>query len=495
MKHTASSGFTVVEVLIAMAIMVMSISAVAMVVYGAEGVGSDGEIQSEALGISQAMIEGAQAIARKDFKLLVPTTTTETVGPITYTKTLSVRTLGDLLSKEITANVTWVGSYGRTGQYVRLSSLVSNFSAAQSSDTCDSVLSGDWTDPTQTDYAMAGPVSTIDAAFGKVYVGLAQTSSPSSPSLFVYSTTSLSSALGSVDIATSTTVGPAMVTVVGKYAYVADGYGANFGTCFNPDDLSDTSTLYGGACSQLKIVDVSVPSNPTVKYFYKAPGVTGTAGQGRGVSVAYKNGYLYLGLGKTGSGPEFHIIDVHNPLFPVARGSFAVGRSVTAITIRNNYAYLATDDNTKQLMVLDISNPYNPVVASGSVYNPGGVGLGRSLFAVGDDLYFGRTFSSPNKELYVLDIKDPTGAMPAPKGSFTLGATAAGVIVRDTLAFIVTTTTSKLQVLRISDPSAISSVTQKSLPYPGTTLECEANSLYAGSGSGASGSISVFTAN
>jgi len=287
-----------------------------------------------------------------------------------------------------------------------------------------------------------------------------------------------------------------------------NGLGSNSGTStgFN-GVVSDGRYAYlltnsGSTVGQLQIADLSVNPSSLVKfsasnsYVYAIPGISGTA---VGESIFYKDGYVYIGLSKTGGGPEFNIIDVHNPSSPFRAGSKAVGRGINSIMVKGRYAYLGTDDNSRELVIYDVANPADPRPAG--IYNADSdtlnFGYGRSLYGVGNTLYFGRTWIQDASEFSILDAKDPLVdlADPGEARKFDVGPdgdnpfSVKGLVVRDYLAFLLVGSKTKggsLRILDISDPDHIVDYTQVGLENGsagpgGVALDCEKNYLYAAS--------------
>lgn len=513
-------GFSTVEMLVAMAILLFSLSAVVLVLFGNQSLGVDSELNAEALSRAQALLEEQQALARKDFNLVNPTSSTEVIGGLLYAKQVDIDrvTPTDYLQKRVRARVSWVGEHGRVNQYVQLNSLITDFPNTIGSNTCYSELSGNWSAPTRTDYPLASggsgnllpsppaehtfsaknPIRDIDVYKGVGAVAVGNTTIKTDDSIFFFNVPVDGSRpvyTGSMDNATSTIVGPNAVRIADNYVYLANGAPAqgDFGTCVNNNDLSDTSTKYAINCGQLQIIHISDPANPRLIYNFKVPGVSGTGAQGVGKSLYYRAGYLYLGLTKTASGPEFAIVDVHNPTLPIARGTFSVGRTVNAIWVNGYYAYLTTDDNTSnELMVLDISNPNAPTLAAGAPYNPPGFGYGTGLAGVGDTLYFGKSFNGGSPEFSILDISHPLLPMPAPLGTHISGFSIVDVLVRDYLAFLLSGNTNTLRILNVTNPSSLSVAANVTLPGTGMAMDCEGAHLYIGSASAAGdGFISI----
>jgi Tfp pilus assembly protein FimT len=488
------SGFSTVEIVIAMAILIIVVSGVVFLVSSNQNILVDSQTNSEAITIAQRELESMQALARKDFRLVNDKEETEDI----YEKIIKVERESSPFIKKVTSIVKWKGPNNRE-QKVELSSLVTNFENAVGGDTCDSMISGDWKDPDvdTIDLGVSHPISDIDAHKNRLYVTV--DSSPDS-TLFIYNIENHDSPvfLGSLDTS-SVSSGPNAITVAtssnGNFAYIANSYGANFSTCqakpYNPPTPSN--------CAQLQVVDVTDPVNPTVALNFLVPttspsSVTGSGGGAVGRSIFYKDGYVYLGLSKTSTGPEFNIIDVHErPINPRWVGGYQVGSAVNAIFVKGNYAYLATPDS-EELIILNISNPGNPVRVSG--FNAvDGSGNGKSIAVVGDDLFLGRT--TGNNEFYSLDIKNSEN--PIEKFQKDAGSSVNDLLVRDYLAFLVTTS-GKLQIWNVKNPTNVTPWTEHEntsefVNLSGgsiNTLDCENNTLYAGSQNGI---ISFITAN
>ncbi|MCI0542709.1 prepilin-type N-terminal cleavage/methylation domain-containing protein [bacterium] len=627
-------GFSTLEMLIAMTIMTLVLGAAISVAFGSQSLSADSETAAPALRIAQELIEREQALARKDFNLVNPSTGTNTIGSVTYQEKIDVELQPDYLTKKVTATVSWPGSYGRA-QSVSLTALVTNFNNALGGDTCDSTLSGDWAHPevrnAVTDFSQivgdpSGlyPITDIDAYKGKLYVTV------NSPSIAlgplpagsgvddasvgtlawtgpgnittdngVHATETLagtaathylkasnfgfsipagatilgikaeikrsrsggstgsvldsqvrivksSGSFGSVNKAATGTPWPSGSTYAaygnesdlwGENWSPADINSPNFGVVLSAtgstpatnrtarvDHIRITVTYIkqfyilnitnpaapaliaglpnnsgiatgfravavdghyaylathaGPATGQLQILDIS-GTIPSLVATYQVPGVSGVGGQGLGASIFYSDGYVYLGLTKTASGPEFNIIDVRNPLSPTLAGSYPIGNGINAIHVANTYAYLATP-NTQELTTLDVENPASPAAVGG--YNaPDAVGNGKSFALVGNTTYLGRTVTMWNPEFNVLDATNPAAPAYPPLGTKEIGSSVNDTIVRDSLAFLITTN-GQFQTWNIANPAVI---TQYAPPLIlpnagfGIAMDCEGNTMIA----------------
>lgn len=515
------AGFATLEVLLAMTILVLTLASVTLTTYGSQSMQMDAETGTEALHSAQDGLELMQTLSRKDFHLVVPTSSDETIGNLTYHRVVSVTPTAapDYATKQITSTVTWTGEHNRP-QHVSLSALVTNFDHAAGGDTCDSVPSGNWglpiiansvTDiPTLTATSSGVNVVTgVDAYKGKLYVTVNSSQYRTDPRLFVLDIAKLKTdpthaLLGKLTTATNTTTyGMNSVQVAegpsGRlYAYIADDYGANWGAC---------SPYYN--CAQLTIAEVTEPSKMALgsSTYYKLPNIFGSLGSGgAGYSVYYKDGLLYLGLTKTLSGPEFNIIDVHDPKNPLWLGGLNIDFTVNAIRVVGNVAYLATSDGSRDVLSVDVSNPSNPTaLASFDAAGGGGtIGLGQSLAAVGDTLFLGRTNVDGSPEFSIVDASS-SGVMLLPQGSRDVGTAANhfsifGIVVRGVFAFLVggDGSSGKLYIEQIQNKS---NIFDASLPLTlpnnsmGYALDCEGNDIFVGSRDGSNvGHISVITA-
>ena len=493
-------GFVTLEILIAMMIILLALGATMLVASGNDSILVDSQTNAEALTITQKTLENEQALARKDFKLVNSTTTTEITENTAYTKKVEVVTQPDFFTKRVTATISWPGTYGRSPK-VTLTGLVTNFENAVGGSTCDSNLSGNWTTPqikNTIDLAQivgdpsgTYPITGLDAYLGKLYVIVNNTSVNTKPTFFVLNITNPTSPtyIGGIDNAGSVSTGLNSVLIAtsstDNYAYVANAYDANFNTCKAAPYNAPTPPN----CAQLQILDITNSSSPIVKVNFEIPtstppyvlgNITPGSGQAVGKSIFYRNGYIYLGLSKTFSGPEFNIIDVHNPLTPHWVGSWPAagissGYAINAISVRGDYAYLATP-NPQELIILDISNPSDPIQV-GTYDAAGGSGNGKSISVIGDNVYLGRTLGG--KEFYILNSPAFT---PTLLGNQDINSSVNGLIVRDYLAFLLTN--SQLQILNVGNPANISGyATPITLPNSstGSAIDCEGNYIFVGS--------------
>lgn len=175
-------------------------------------------------------------------------------------------------------------------------------------------------------------------------------------------------------IISSLNTGPGLraIEVAGPYAYVANS----------------------GTTAQLQIIDIHNRSSPMLVSKFRLPLPQASTSPTIGNSIFYNKGFIYLGTMKW-DGPEFNIIDVSNPLFPILVGNSETNTLINDIYIRENRAYLATSD-MGQMRVLDISNKGNPILLF--TFSPNGwqTQEGKTIDLFENRLNLGRTVGGFN---------------------------------------------------------------------------------------------------
>ena len=191
-----------------------------------------------------------------------------------------------------------------------------------------------------------------------------------------------------------------IVTVVGNYAYLADG------------------------TSGLQIIDVTNPINP------RRAGGFGTI---EAWGVAVSGNYAYVADIVSG----FHVIDVSNPAKCVRVGGYVTSGSAIGISVVGNYAYVA--DWGAGLKVIDVSNPAQPVLLGGnnSIYARGVSVVGNYAYVAGYDSGF-----------HVIDVSNPTNCVLV--GTFHMSAY--GVSVVGNYAYVAGNDAG-LKVIDVSNPA------------------------------------------
>ena len=442
----------------------------------------DSELDAQALEMAQRLIEEQRILAGDDFRRVNSTSTTEGIfsGRVDVSR-------HDFFVKSISAAVNW-NIDGRNRQ-TEISALITDYGNTAGNDTCDSNLTGDWSNPQikHFDFAIlseiaSSTISDIDAYKGKLYVVMEESATTTDPTMFIFN---IIDPVNPKKFDNSNIKNRlAAITLNQNYAFTANITSVN----------------------QLQIMDVKNPDNPVVASKLELKNkITGEDCKGTGKNIFYREGYVYLGTSNDNNCPEFNVIDIKNINNPIVLGNFEIGAGINDIYIKGDYAYLATADSARELIILDIADPSAPVLFA--VYNllpdQTNWGYGKSIKVIGNKIYFGRTYIANSPEFYlfnhnqslisVLDNYSDNGA------PFSVN----DLIIRNNLAFILAGSASQggsLRILNIADPANI--VEEKIISLPGVAdgvggvaMDCEGNYLYVASIDGEGKSyVSIITA-
>ena len=478
------------EILLAMEVMICALAAVVLMLFGAQDTAADLQAGSEAMARALKMLGEQRALARKDFRLVNSTSTVD--GIFRESIEVAIRSYS---IKNVKVIVGWKA--GGRAQKIELSTLVADYNATAGNDTCDSNLSGDWSQPRKIIFNFAVltgeafenyAITDVDAYKGKLYI-TSNDSSANKETFFVFSIND-----------------PENPVLINKIDNDLNNTGLNavaVGTARNGKTYAYVASASSFTRGQLQIIDVSEDIDPPqIVATFKIDSETVNE-SGIGNSVYYSEGLVYLGLTKTGSGSsggEFNIIDARDfPDRPLSLlKSIPIGNNINSIFAKGKYVYLATP-NSQELKVFKIEDPAVPVFKEGFDWIGGG--NGKSVYAVGDVLYFGRTAPSLGPEFFILDNDDPeklqinNSVLPRPYAR-EINSSVNGLIVRDYLAFLLTTKQSanpgQIQILRVDAPQNISIFADAIIlpddgnPLPnytgsGVAMDCEGNYLYAAS--------------
>lgn len=466
-KSIGNKGQTLVEALVAIGVFLVSINAIIFLLFAAQSIFVDTQRNQEALNYASDGIEAAKSIRDRSWDELTDgehgllfsdnqwtfSGTSDSKNNLTRKIVITTQS-GDI--KDVKSVISWQTNplNPRTLQTEEILTRWRDILASKSGgDNGGSGLSGNWGSPRTLGSIDLGPgnsATDLDVLNKIVYI-TAEASAAAKPDFFIVNATNGENPY----IVSSINTGPGLNTidVAGNYAYVEN------------KDIN----------AQLQIIDVSNKNNPVLIKSYKLPGVSGDNAVGQ--SIFYWDSKVYIGTQKA-DGPEFHIIDVSNPLNPVALGSYEFDADVNAIYVSGNTAYAATSANA-ELTILNISNPSNITVLS--VYDaPGDSEDGKSLYLVANKLYLGRTVGgnhSNHHEFHILDISSSTS--PQNLGSKDLAADLNDLCVRDNLAFLATPDPNKeFQVWDISNPANISLWASFNFPQVATGIDYEDNMIY-----------------
>jgi hypothetical protein len=196
----------------------------------------------------------------------------------------------------------------------------------------------------------------------------------------------------------------------------------------------------------LWVMDLADPASPTEVGAYQPADPTGNAGK----VVAVSDGYAYViyGSGSSKAG-SLRIVDVSDPTMPFEAGRYRAGTLVHDGAIVGPYAYLLVGLGRPYLVIVDISDPSQPVAVGPADTK---AWLGQRLAAAGSTLYL----TSPGPPdvpgyLQIVDASNP--AYPVAVGRYEGVPLPVGeIVVRDKQVFLAAG--DKLLAFDVSTPSA-----------------------------------------
>ena len=165
-------GQSTLEMLIALSVLILCVSAAILVSFGSQSTSVDSETSGEAIYKAQAQLEEARALSRGNFAG-VSSYTTSTTSTISYAGQLSVQDLTPCL-KQVTSTITWTTEKLRP-QKITLSSELGDVSGtiAMGGDCDTSPPLGDWKYPISLASAnfYPGKPKGVDVLNKIVYLG------------------------------------------------------------------------------------------------------------------------------------------------------------------------------------------------------------------------------------------------------------------------------------------------------------------------------------
>ncbi len=186
------------------------------------------------------------------------------------------------------------------------------------------------------------------------------------------------------------------------------------------------------------------------------PSLTLTAydmpGQGIANAVTATPGKIYSGTGSNASGLSFINLDVTSANPPVATlVSTYNGYKTNGVFGEPGYIYLATDTNSKEIVVIQISSSPNTEV--GYFDSPGSTN-GEAITVSNNKGYM-----SASSKLHIFDLTSKTGARSELGTGITLAGSAKKIVINGNYAYIaIDSSTTQLQVVDISNPLSLSIV-------------------------------------
>jgi hypothetical protein len=159
-------------------------------------------------------------------------------------------------------------------------------------------------------------------------------------------------------------------------------------------------------------------------------------------------GHIVAGTGENASGVSFANIAVTDTDPPTSSisGTFD-GYKTNGVFNDSNYAYIATDDHSKEMIILDLNqlDPVTKKYTEVGYFNAPGNNTGKSVYVSGNI-----GFLTVNNILYTIDLSSKSGSRPQ-LASRTLAANGTKVVVNGSYAFVsIAGATQELQIVQFN---------------------------------------------
>lgn len=434
MVSRSEQGFTIMEILIAAAILVVVFAGVIMLILGSQTLALDTELAHEGQLIAQRHLEQARRDAQVDFVSNQDLSTTVDSDGFIYN--VVVTDSPSLCFKTLTVRVDW--THDTRAQHVELASRVANPSEAFSTNTnCPSseppgvnpwdVCASDQSADINPSGSQGRDIDVFTIGGTKYMAIVSEHSDDTSHDFWLYQVNSGGfSYVHSMDLTEKEGLSAVTVANVGGtyYAFLAKN---NEPQASNKDQL------------RIVNIDIADPSN------MMQVGQLQINGNNDAKDVLYYNGFIYLA-----SGNSLHKVTISDPANPTAV-SVNLSASINKLFGADGNIFVASSDNNAELKVVDAST----LAALGS-FDATGNTDGTAVYVAGGKAYLGREQSNSNPDLHVLDISSVASI--SQLGSKNLNHTAQSEIVDivtvGNLAFI-GSTKEEFEVWQVADPTNI----------------------------------------
>ena len=167
-------------------------------------------------------------------------------------------------------------------------------------------------------------------------------------------------------------------------------------------------------------------------------------------AVSAIEGQVVAGTGNNASGVSFARVDISNPPPPSSpsgtiNGTFD-GYKTNDVFGEENYAYIATDTNSKEIVIMDLNNQVNGKFAEVGFFDAPGITDGESVFTSGNI-----GFATAGNTLYTFNLDLKTGSR-LKLGSVALAGKGEQVIVLGNYAYVaVESETTQMQIIEVTN--------------------------------------------
>lgn len=415
------AGFSPIEVLLAVTIFGTLVTAlIGAIIYGRASTATAGD-NARATQLAEEGLEAVRNIRDADLNNISDGTfglvqsggawTLSGTSDVTdnYTRQITISSV-DSKRKNVVANVAWTQATGASS--VSIQTLLTGWGTVNTS----------WLNATQAgSYNAPNTGNGVKIATAGNYAYVVRSSSPNFVIVDISDPTS-PTLVTAIDVANT----PTNIAVSGTHAYIT---------------TSSNS-------AEMLILDISNPASPAVNATYNA------SGNADGLSVEVSGNYAYLTRAANGGTDEFVILNVATPTAPVRVGGYGNNISLNDVSVDGDYAYVGTNSNSRELLILNINNPALPTLTK--AYDMPGGGAILAVSKYGNNLFVARTTT-----LTSINVSNVTS--PSVLGTVTTTGTATvndvSLDSTGTYAFLGTNSANaEFQIADIGNPSGMSIV-------------------------------------
>ena len=157
----------------------------------------------------------------------------------------------------------------------------------------------------------------------------------------------------------------------------------------------------------------------------------------------------YAHLVTNSASASFVDVNVSNPDVPVQGGALSLQNNPKNIAVSGNYAYVASQNNSQELQIIDLTSPTSPTLKSS--FDAPGNGTGNGVAVVGTTAYIVR--DNGTEELHIFNVSNP--GTPVQRSQLDLGSSANEIYVTGNYAFIASAGDAhELQIVNVTNPAA-----------------------------------------
>lgn len=197
--------------------------------------------------------------------------------------------------------------------------------------------------------------------------------------------------------------------------------------------------------------------------------------------IEQNSGRAYLVTNSNSAGDEFYIFDASNIYQPLLMDGYNANANLTGVKVSGDYAYISSAQDSAELRILNIADPYN-------ISNAGSYDLSGSTDAIDVAIDGTIAYVLRGSTLYSLDVSNPASIQAL--DSISIDNNAVRMALSEDKIYIATRNSSKeFQVFDITNPANLDQTSIYDLPgnLLGTDIAVRGTRAYIGVDNNSSG--------